>query len=73
MLLQIIYQDTAAVLITNTASLKDLNSRVTEKVDMMQVRPNIVVSSTKPFDEDNWAYVRIGEGLKLRTVKPREA
>ena len=68
-----LFQDSTAILLTSSSSLKDLNSKLKDKVDMMQVRPNIVVSGGQAFEEDNWAYLRIGDHLRLRTLKPREA
>jgi len=55
--------DEAPMLLTNAASLADLNRRLREKgeppVPMNRFRPNIVISA-KPWEEDTWSRVRIG-------------
>ena len=63
-------------LLTATASLKELNHRITETyqnaeliVPMNRFRPNIVVETELPFDEDNWKLVQIGK-IKFAVVKP---
>ncbi len=63
-------------LLTATASLKELNRRITETyqnaaiiVPMNRFRPNIVVETEIPFEEDNWKLVQIGK-IKFAVVKP---
>ncbi|MDJ0575036.1 MAG: MOSC domain-containing protein [Xenococcaceae cyanobacterium MO_234.B1] len=70
------FADGYPVLITTTASLKELNRRITETyqdpeliVPMNRFRPNIVVETELPFDEDNWKLVQVGE-IKFAVVKP---
>ena len=39
------------------------------KFDYRRYRPNLLVSGVKrPFDEDEWAYVKIGHDVVLKTV-----
>lgn len=54
------FADGFPVLLIGESSLEDLNSRLSEKIPMNRFRPNLVVSGTKPFDEDNWKRIRIG-------------
>jgi uncharacterized protein YcbX len=55
------------ILVATQASLDELNRRLKDKgkdqLPMNRFRPNIVISDTlKPFDEDNWKMIQIGEG-----------
>ncbi|XP_018019453.1 mitochondrial amidoxime-reducing component 1 [Hyalella azteca] len=68
-----LYHDTCAFLVTSPSSLDDLNTRLETPVTMNQFRSNIIVSGQPAFDEDNWAYVKIGDSTILRTLKPRES
>lgn len=52
------------------ASLDDLNKRLENPISSLQFRPNIVVSGTEPFDEDNWEWIKIGDKVVIRNVKP---
>ena len=51
----------------------DLNSRMEKPMSLIRFRPNIVLQGGKPFDEDNWAAITIGEAGKfwLLTRSPR--
>ncbi|MGB3535168.1 MAG: MOSC N-terminal beta barrel domain-containing protein [Microcoleaceae cyanobacterium] len=62
------FADGSPFLLTNTASLADLNQRI--KVNypeqhlefpMIRFRPNLVIETEKPFIEDTWKRVKIGE------------
>ncbi len=48
------------VLITNTASLADLNSKLADPLPMDRFRPNLVINTDLPFVEDQWLRFRIG-------------
>jgi uncharacterized protein len=63
------FADGYPVLITNEASLADLNQRGESAHVMRQFRPNLVVSGARPWEEDTWQRIRIGS-LTLRIVKP---
>ncbi|PSF34265.1 hypothetical protein C7H19_19235 [Aphanothece hegewaldii CCALA 016] len=63
-------------LITNTASLTELNRRLKETynneaqtVSMNRFRPNIVIETEVPFIETKWKIIRIGE-IQFSLVKP---
>ena len=42
-------------------SMEDLNSRMEKPLSIIRFRPNIVVKGGKPFDEDSWAEINIGD------------
>jgi uncharacterized protein len=67
------FADGYAYLIANTESLADLNARLARKghgaLPMNRFRPNIVVAGAKPYDEDRWGELRIGEAA-VRATKP---
>jgi len=55
------FSDGFPYLLISQASLDDLNSRLNSAVEMKRFRPNIVVKGSKPFAEDNWKQIRIGD------------
>jgi uncharacterized protein len=61
------------LLIGCSSSLDELNRRLAEKskpvLPMARFRPNIVISNSKPFEEDQWKVIRIGDCI-LHVVKP---
>src|SRR5205085_622423 len=69
-----------AYLVTNEASLADLNAKLVAKdhpaLPMNRFRPNIVVAGAAAFAEDDWNELgfetqpRNGAGVVLRAVKP---
>ncbi|XP_064110948.1 mitochondrial amidoxime reducing component 2-like isoform X2 [Macrobrachium nipponense] len=63
------YSDWSSYHLACQSSLDDLNSRTEEPILMDNFRPNIIVKGSKPFDENDWAYVKIGE-VVLRRLKP---
>lgn len=67
------FADGYAYLVTSEASLADLNAKLLAKshsaLPMNRFRPNFVVSGAKPFEEDTWKRVRIGEAV-IEAVKP---
>ena len=60
--------DKSPVLITNEASLAELNSRLDEPIPMNRFRGNIKVAGTKAFEEDEWQSVKIGDAI-FKTVE----
>ncbi|XP_045106200.1 mitochondrial amidoxime-reducing component 1-like isoform X2 [Portunus trituberculatus] len=68
---RVVYGEDAAYMLASETSLADLNERqVKKKVTLDWFRPNVVVRGVRQaYDEDDWAYVRIGE-VVLRRVKP---
>jgi hypothetical protein len=63
------FADGYPLLVTNTASLVELNERLAVTVDMRHFRPNIVVDGAAAWLEDNWQAVTIGEG-SYRVLNP---
>ncbi len=54
------YADECPILLVSTASLQDLNSRLTEEVTMARFRPNITIKGCFPYQEDAWKKIKIG-------------
>lgn len=57
------------------SSLRDLNSKVPEPMDMNRFRPNIVIDdSVAPWDEDNWQSFTLGgapdRAVTFHSLKP---
>lgn len=63
------FADGFPLLITNQASLEDLNARLETPVPMRRFRPNIVVAGAAPWAEDDWRLIEIGT-LAVDIVKP---
>lgn len=61
--------DEAPFLLTNVASLDDLNERLLARghspIDMRRFRPNLVVDAAQPWIEDTWKKIRIGSNSKV--------
>ncbi|XTZ37020.1 YcbX family protein [Salmonella enterica] len=55
------FADGFPYLLTNEASLRDLQNRCPASVQMEQFRPNLVVTGAQPWEEDSWKALRIGE------------
>ncbi|KAL3284233.1 hypothetical protein HHI36_018396 [Cryptolaemus montrouzieri] len=67
-----LFSDVSSVLIVNQASYNDYHQKVpTANVTPLNFRPNIVVygPDIKPYDEDNWKWLKIGENVILKNVK----
>ena len=60
------------ILISNEASLEELNRRLIKKgkepISMSRFRPNIVIKGAKPFEEDTWKTININ-GIIFHVVK----
>jgi uncharacterized protein YcbX len=61
--------DDANFMLMNEASVDDLNSRLVDPITPLQFRGNFVVKGAKPFEEDAWDWIRIGEVI-FRVYKP---
>ncbi|KAH9507263.1 Mitochondrial amidoxime-reducing component 1 [Bulinus truncatus] len=57
-------------MVSTTGSLDQINSQLAPPVSMVNFRPNIVVQSSVPFDEDTWTDVMIGDRVLFHTVEP---
>ncbi|WP_165432088.1 YcbX family protein [Atlantibacter hermannii] len=63
------FADGYPFLLTNDASLRDLQQRCPASVNMTQFRPNIVISGAQAWEEDTWEVIRIG-GVTFDVAKP---
>ena len=61
------FADGYPFLVTNEASLEDLNSRLSRPVPMNRFRPNIVVSGAAAYAEDGWTTLHVGAARFLIT------
>ena len=58
------FVDVAPILVTNVASLEDLNSRLEQSIPMNRFRPNVVIEGLEAFAEDSVISLESGD-LKL--------
>ena len=63
------FTDGYPILLGNERSLEDLNVHLDAAVPMDRFRPNIVVTTSTPWEEDSWEEVAIG-GQPFLNVKP---
>ncbi|MGY3858323.1 MOSC N-terminal beta barrel domain-containing protein [Aeromonas intestinalis] len=63
------FADGYPLLLISQASLEDLNLRSEALHQMSQFRTNLVASDTRPFEEDGWKRIRIGE-VEFLVAKP---
>jgi uncharacterized protein YcbX len=67
------FADSCPFMVTSEASLGDLNRRIAragaDGVPMGRFRPNLVLAGCKPFEEDSWKRLRIGE-IVFRSAGP---
>ena len=63
------FADGYPLLLVSQSALDELNQRSPKVHTMAQFRPNIVVAGTKPFAEDGWKRIRIGD-VEFEIVKP---
>jgi uncharacterized protein len=63
------FADGFPLLLIGTASLDDLNRRLSRPVTMANFRPNLVVHTDEPFVEDRWKRIRIG-AIEFDVCKP---
>jgi uncharacterized protein YcbX len=64
----VFFADAYALLVTNPASLADLNARLDEPLPMARFRPNVVLEGLEAFGEDDVTWLR-GAGVALKCVK----
>lgn len=63
------FADAMPYLLIGQASLEDLNSRLDQPVPMDRFRPNLVIEGSRPYEEDSWDKIRIGE-VVFKLTKP---
>ena len=62
------FADGFPLLVTNVASLDDLNGRLPRRASMDRFRSNLVVRGAEPWDEDAWRHLRVG-AIQFDAVK----
>lgn len=65
------FADGYPLMVLSEATLADLNSRIEDSLPMNRFRPNLVVSGSSAFAEDDWERIRIGDAV-FRSTKPCE-
>ncbi|XP_062620148.1 mitochondrial amidoxime-reducing component 1-like [Saccostrea cucullata] len=60
----------SSYLLGNERTLEEISRRTTEPVKMDNFRPNIVIDGLRPFEEDTWSQIRIGEDTIFRCQEP---
>jgi len=63
------FSDGFPLLVLSSASLEDLNTRLSAKLPVERFRPNLLLAGLDPYDEDRIAELR-SEGVRIRIVKP---
>lgn len=63
------FADGFPLLVTNLASLDDLNSRLEQPVEMRRFRPNVVIEGGEAWAEDHWSALEL-DGCRLTMAKP---
>jgi uncharacterized protein len=61
--------DAYPYLLIGTQSLDFLNDKLEEKITIKRFRPNIVISSQNPHEEDDFSTFKIGE-VQFKNIKP---
>ena len=68
---EVAFHDNSPLLVISQASLDELNRRTPLPIPMNRFRPNLVIADAKPFEEDAWQRITIGDTI-LRSVKACE-
>ena len=55
------FSDISPIHLISEESLKDLNSKLESPVTIENFRPNILLSGSTAYEEDNWSSVKIGD------------
>lgn len=63
------FPDGFPLLLVGQGSVDDLSRRVGRPMEVLRLRPNLVVAGAAPFAEDGWKRIRIGT-LEFRLLKP---
>jgi uncharacterized protein len=64
------YADAYPILILGTASMEELNKRSPEPMTDLRFRPNILLNTTVPHEEDELMSLIINDDVIVSTVKP---
>uniref|UniRef100_A0A2A4J1D0 MOSC domain-containing protein n=1 Tax=Heliothis virescens TaxID=7102 RepID=A0A2A4J1D0_HELVI len=64
------FPDETSYNLINEASVEDLDRRVeSTRITTNHFRPNFLLTGAKPYEEDNWKFVKIGENV-FEIIKP---
>ena len=63
--------DAYPYLLIGTKSLDFLNEKLENKISILRFRPNIVISSERPHEEDDFTAFKIGD-VEFKNIKPCE-
>jgi uncharacterized protein len=63
------FADAFPFLLISEESLEALNRRLPQALPMNRFRPNLIVAGAKPYAEDEWTSIVMGE-IGMRVVKP---
>lgn len=66
---QTAFSDGFPFLLISQASLDSLNQAMQLQMGMNRFRPNLVISGCKPYEEDTWHEIKIGQ-IEFRLPKP---
>lgn len=64
------YHDKTSYMLINQGSIDELNTHLDHVVKPLQFRPNLVVKGPAAYVEDNWKWIRIGENVVFRVLRP---
>lgn len=64
------YHDKTSYMLINQGSMDELNSHLDHVVKPLQFRPNLVVKGPDAYAEDNWKWIKVGENVVFRVLKP---
>jgi uncharacterized protein YcbX len=62
------FADSSPIMIVGESSLQDLNERLMKALPMNRFRPNVVLTGSEPWEEDDWREISIGR-LELHFLK----
>lgn len=64
------YHDKTSYMLINQGSIDQLNSQLDHVIKPLQFRPNLVVDGPGAYDEDSWKWIRVGNEVIFRVLKP---
>lgn len=62
--------DASSFMLINESSVEELNTRIEQPVTALRFRPNIVIKGPEAYAEDQWKWIKIGDEVVFRSVKP---
>lgn len=65
---EVAFQDFVTCMVMSESSMEALNKRLEKPIPAVQFRPNLMIEGSKPFDEESWQRVFIGDKAEIRFV-----